>query len=50
MRTSMILLLAVMLRADSVSLSYLGTAGWEITNGKTVILIDPYLSQPAATG
>jgi len=28
-----------------VRLSYLGTAGWEITNGKTVILVDPYLSR-----
>src|SRR5579863_5323290 len=26
-------------------LSYLGTAGWEITDGKTVILVDPYLSR-----
>jgi len=28
-----------------VQLSYLGTAGWEITDGKTVILVDPYLSR-----
>ena len=28
-----------------VRLSYLGTAGWKITNGKTVILVDPYLSR-----
>ncbi len=28
-----------------VTLSYLGTAGWEISDGKTVILIDPYLSR-----
>jgi len=28
-----------------VKLIYLGTAGWEITDGKTVILIDPYLSR-----
>jgi L-ascorbate metabolism protein UlaG (beta-lactamase superfamily) len=28
-----------------VRLSYLGTAGWEITDGKTVILVDPYLSR-----
>src|SRR5262245_36949253 len=27
-----------------VRLTYLGTAGWEITDGKTVVLIDPYLS------
>ena len=30
---------------SEVRLSYLGTAGWEITNGKTVILVDPYLSR-----
>jgi hypothetical protein len=29
----------------SVTLSYLGTAGWEITDGKTVVLIDPYISR-----
>ncbi len=28
-----------------VTLSWLGTAGWEITDGKTVVLIDPYLSR-----
>lgn len=28
-----------------VQLSYLGTAGWEITDGKTVVLVDPYLSR-----
>jgi len=33
-------------RADShVKLKYLGTAGWEITDGTTVVLIDPYLSR-----
>lgn len=45
MRTSLTLLLALTLRADPVSLAYLGTAGWQITNGKTVILIDPYLTR-----
>jgi L-ascorbate metabolism protein UlaG (beta-lactamase superfamily) len=45
MRTAMFLLLASILRADSVSLAYLGTAGWQITNGKAVILIDPYLTR-----
>lgn len=29
-----------------VQLKYLGTAGWEITDGKTVVLIDPFLSRP----
>lgn len=28
-----------------VELSYLGAASWQITDGKTVILIDPYLSR-----
>ncbi len=31
---------------------YLGVAGWEITDGKTVILVDPYISRlsgPPAT-
>jgi L-ascorbate metabolism protein UlaG (beta-lactamase superfamily) len=45
MRILALLLLAIALRADSVSLAYLGTAGWRITNGKTVILIDPYLTR-----
>ena len=29
-----------------VELKYLGTAGWEISDGKTVVLIDPYLTRP----
>ena len=28
-----------------VQLRYLGTAGWEITDGRTVVLVDPYLSR-----
>ena len=28
-----------------VELRYLGTAGWQISDGKTVVLIDPYLSR-----
>ena len=28
-----------------IRLSYLGTAGWELEDGKTVILVDPYLSR-----
>ncbi len=31
--------------SDHVTLTYLGTAGWEITDGHTVILLDPYLSR-----
>jgi L-ascorbate metabolism protein UlaG (beta-lactamase superfamily) len=30
---------------SNLKIIYLGTAGWEITDGKTVILIDPYLSR-----
>src|SRR6266545_5019729 len=29
-----------------VWLTYLGTAGWEITDGKTVVLVDPFLTRP----
>ncbi|HLZ44628.1 MAG TPA: MBL fold metallo-hydrolase [Gemmatimonadales bacterium] len=32
-------------QAGLVVLKYLGTAGWEISDGTTVILIDPYLSR-----
>jgi len=28
-----------------VTFKYLGTAGWEISDGKTVVLIDPYLTR-----
>jgi len=31
--------------SNQVKLTYLGAAGWEITHGETVILIDPYLSR-----
>ena len=31
--------------SNHVTLSYMGTAGWEITDGNTVILLDPYLSR-----
>ena len=39
-------------KPNQVVLKYLGTAGWEITNGTTTILVDPYLSRingPAPT-
>jgi L-ascorbate metabolism protein UlaG (beta-lactamase superfamily) len=32
-------------KSNQVVLKYLGTAGWEITDGTTTILIDPYLSR-----
>jgi L-ascorbate metabolism protein UlaG (beta-lactamase superfamily) len=32
-------------QTGQVFLTYLGTAGWEISDGATVILIDPYLSR-----
>ena len=31
--------------APDVTLTYWGTAGWEITDGEVVILVDPYLSR-----
>jgi len=40
-------------KGDPVTLKYLGAAGWEISNGTTSILIDPYLSRingPAPPG
>lgn len=45
MRFSVALLLAIALRAQPVSLTYLGTAGWQIVNGNTTILVDPYLTR-----
>jgi L-ascorbate metabolism protein UlaG (beta-lactamase superfamily) len=32
-------------KSNQVVLKYLGTAGWEISDGATTILIDPYLSR-----
>ena len=32
-------------KVDQVVLKYLGAAGWEISDGTTVVLIDPYLSR-----
>ena len=32
-------------QTGTVSLEYMGAAGWRITDGTTVILIDPYLSR-----
>ena len=36
---------AILVAQSGITLSYLGTAGWEISDGKTVILVDPYLSR-----
>jgi L-ascorbate metabolism protein UlaG (beta-lactamase superfamily) len=30
---------------DTLHLRYLGTAGWHITDGRTVVLVDPYLTR-----
>jgi L-ascorbate metabolism protein UlaG (beta-lactamase superfamily) len=32
-------------KSASITLTYMGTAAWEISDGHTVILIDPYLSR-----
>ena len=40
-------------KSNQVVLKYLGAAGWEITDGTTVILVDPYVSRingPAPPG
>ena len=33
------------LRPGQVKLTYLGNAGWEITDGRTVIIVDPFVTQ-----
>ena len=30
---------------SQLRLTYLGTAGWEITDGTTIVLVDPYLTR-----
>ena len=43
----------IAVKPHQVILKYLGAAGWEITNGTTTILVDPYLSRingPAPPG
>lgn len=32
-------------QSDTLRLSYLGTAGWQITAGQTVVLVDPYFTR-----
>lgn len=36
---------AAPLKAGELRLTYLGNAGWEITDGRTVVLVDPFLTQ-----
>jgi L-ascorbate metabolism protein UlaG (beta-lactamase superfamily) len=43
-----LLWIAAVAHAQPVQLTYLGTAGWQIANGQTVILIDPYLTRAKA--
>jgi L-ascorbate metabolism protein UlaG (beta-lactamase superfamily) len=45
MITTFLLLALAPAPLPAVQLKYLGTAGWEITDGTTVVLIDPYLSR-----
>ncbi|MEP6835625.1 MAG: MBL fold metallo-hydrolase, partial [Gemmatimonas sp.] len=33
------------LQRDSIRLTYLGTAGWEITDGKVIVIVDPYITR-----
>lgn len=33
------------LKTGEIRMTYLGNAGWEITDGKTVVLVDPFLTQ-----
>ena len=37
-------------RSVGLRLTHLGAAGWEITGGERVILLDPYLSRLRVTG
>jgi L-ascorbate metabolism protein UlaG (beta-lactamase superfamily) len=37
-------------QSDSITLKYLGAAGWEINDGTTKILIDPYISRVKLAG
>lgn len=45
MRIALILLLALNLGAGPITLTYFGVNGWQIVNGKVVILIDPYFTR-----
>jgi len=41
---------AAALKGGEIRLTYLGNAGWEITDGRTVVLVDPFLTQFARWG
>jgi len=43
---ALVMLAAALGWGAPVHLTYLGTAGWQITDGKTVILVDPYFTRP----
>lgn len=45
LRFCVLFLVALAASAAPVSLSYMGTAGWRITDGKVTILVDPYLTR-----
>jgi len=45
MRLPILLFACLAVHAETVSLTYLGTAGWQIASGKTVILVDPYFTR-----
>ena len=45
MRISLLLVAAANLYAAPVTLEYMGTAGWRMISGQTIILIDPYLTR-----
>ena len=45
MRIALIFVLAAAACAQPLQLTYTGTAGWQITDGKTVILVDPYFTR-----
>jgi L-ascorbate metabolism protein UlaG (beta-lactamase superfamily) len=40
-----VFLFGMALHAQPVTLTYTGTAGWQITDGKTMILVDPYFTR-----
>ena len=41
---------AVIAPARTLQLTYLGVAGWQLSDGEHVLLVDPYFSRPKLTG